>query len=104
MPGATEVLFALGLGENVVGVTHECDWPPEAATRPRVTASELESEDLSSAEIDDAVAEAAREGKPLYAVNEEVWEEIQADVVVAQELCEVCAVSAGQVRRSVVRS
>ena len=98
MPGATEVLFALGLGESVVGVTHECDWPPEAATRSRVTASELESEDLSSAEIDDAVAEAAREGKSLYAVDEEVWEETQADVVVAQELCEVCAVSAGQVR------
>ena len=98
MPGATEVLFALGLGESVVGVTHECDWPPEAATRPRVTASELETEDLSSAEIDDAVAGAAREGKALYAVDEEVWEETQADVVVAQELCEVCAVSAGQVR------
>jgi iron complex transport system substrate-binding protein len=99
VPGATEVLFALGLGESVVGVTHECDWPHEAESRPRVTASHLQSGDLSSAEIDAAVAEAAREGKALYAVDEEVWEDIQADVVVAQELCEVCAVSAGEVRR-----
>ena len=99
VPGATEVLFALGLGESVVGVTHECDWPHEAESRPRVTASHLQSGDLSSAEIDAAVAEAAREGKALYAVDEAVWEEIQADVVVAQELCDVCAVSAGEVRR-----
>src|SRR4051812_20439024 len=99
VPGATEVLFALGLGESVVGVTHECDWPHEAESRPRVTASHLQSGDLSSAEIDEAVAEAAREGKALYAVDEAVWEEIQADVVVAQELCDVCAVSAGEVRR-----
>lgn len=99
VPGATEVLFALGLGESVVGVTHECDWPHEAESRPRVTASRLQSGDLSSAEIDVAVAEAAREGKALYAVDEAVWEEIEADVVVAQELCDVCAVSAGEVRR-----
>ena len=99
VPGATEVLFALGLGEGVVGVTHECDWPHEAESRPRVAASHLHSGDLSSAEIDVAVAEAAREGKALYAVDEAVWEEIDADVVVAQELCDVCAVSAGEVRR-----
>jgi len=99
VPAATEVLFALGVGESVVGVTHECDWPPEAEARPRVTASHLQTGDLSSAEIDDAVAEAAREGKALYAIDEAVWEEIRPDVVVAQELCDVCAVSAGEVRR-----
>jgi iron complex transport system substrate-binding protein len=99
VPAATEVLFALGLGESVVGVTHECDWPPEAEDRPRVTASELQSGDLSSAEIDNAVAEAAREGKALYAIDEDVWGEIRPEVVVAQELCDVCAVSAGEVRR-----
>jgi iron complex transport system substrate-binding protein len=99
VPGATEVLFALGLGESVVGVTHECDWPPEAASRPQVTASLLQSGDLSSAEIDAAVAEAAREGKALYAVDEEAWEEVRPEAVVAQETCDVCAVTAGQVRR-----
>jgi iron complex transport system substrate-binding protein len=99
VPAATEVLFALGLGESVVGVTHECDWPPGAEARPHVTASELQSGDLSSAEIDNAVAEAAREGKALYAIDEDVWEKIRPEVVVAQELCDVCAVSAGEVRR-----
>jgi iron complex transport system substrate-binding protein len=92
-------MFALGLGDQVVGVTHECDWPPEASERPRVTASMLQSGDLSSAEIDSAVAAAAREGKALYAVDEEVWNEIRPDVVVAQELCDVCAVGASEVRR-----
>jgi len=89
VPGATEVLFELGLGQSVVGVTHECDWPQEAESRPRVTASHLQSGDLSSSEIDAAVAEAAREGKALYAVDEAVWEEIQADVVFTAHLASV---------------
>jgi iron complex transport system substrate-binding protein len=93
VPAATEILFALGLGDQVVGVTHECDWPPEAAERPAVTASLVESGELASAEIDRTVTEAAGNGKPLYAVDEETWGRIDADVVVVQELCEVCAVS-----------
>jgi len=97
VPAATEVLFALGLGDQVVGVTHECDWPPEAAAKPVVTASLIQTGDLASAEIDQAVAETARDGKPLYAIDEEQWAEIEADVVVMQELCEVCAVSTDQV-------
>jgi iron complex transport system substrate-binding protein len=93
VPAATEVLFGLGLGDQVVGVTHECDWPPEAAERPAVTAALVETGELASAEIDRAVAEAAGNGRPLYAVDEEVWARIEADVVVVQELCEVCAVT-----------
>jgi iron complex transport system substrate-binding protein len=93
VPAATEILFALGLGKQVVGVTHECDWPPEATDLPSVTAALLDSSELTSAEIDRAVVEAAQDGKPLYAVDAEAWEEIAADVVIAQELCEVCAVS-----------
>jgi iron complex transport system substrate-binding protein len=96
VPAATEVLFALGLGDQVVGVTHECDWPPEARDRPQVTASLVETGELMSAEVDRAVAGAAAGGRPLYAVAAEVWDEIEADVVVAQELCEVCAVSTDQ--------
>jgi iron complex transport system substrate-binding protein len=99
VPAATEVLFALGLGDSVVGVTHECDWPPEAAARPSVTASLVQTGDLTSAEIDRTVAETAGEGKPLYAIDEETWAALEADVVVTQELCEVCAVSPGQVRQ-----
>jgi iron complex transport system substrate-binding protein len=93
VPAATEILFALGLGDEVVGVTHECDWPPEAAERQVVTASLVETGELASAEIDRAVAEAAQDGRTLYAVDEQTWAEIDADIVVVQELCEVCAVS-----------
>jgi iron complex transport system substrate-binding protein len=93
VPAATEILFAVGLGDQIVGVTHECDWPPAALDRPTVTASLLETGELTSAEIDGAVADAAREGKPIYAIDAAVWAEIEPDVVVAQELCEVCAVS-----------
>jgi iron complex transport system substrate-binding protein len=97
VPAATEVLFGLGLGDQVVGVTHECDWPPEAAARPVVTASLVQTGDLTSAEVDRIVAEIARDGKPLYAIEEERWLKVQADVVVMQELCDVCAVSTDQV-------
>ena len=101
VPAATEILFSLGLDEQVVGVTHECDWPAEAASRPRVTASLVETGDLTSAEIDSVVAEAAREDRPLYAIDADVWAEIEADVVVAQEVCDVCAVSGDQVQEVV---
>jgi iron complex transport system substrate-binding protein len=97
VPAATEALFAIGLGDQVVGVTHECDWPPEAASRPVVTASLIQTGDLSSAEVDRAVAEVARDGRPLYAIDEERWAEVDADIVVMQELCDVCAVSTDQV-------
>ena len=97
VPAATEVLFALGLGDDVVGVTHECDWPPEAAAKPVVTASLVQTGDLTSAEIDRLVAATAWDGGPLYAIDEDRWGEVEADVVVMQELCKVCAVSTDQV-------
>lgn len=101
VPAATEVLFALGLGDRVVGVTHECDWPVEASERPVVTASLVQTGDLASGEIDRVVAATARDGHPLYAIEEEPWAEIEADVVVMQELCDVCAVSTDQVNGAV---
>jgi iron complex transport system substrate-binding protein len=101
VPAATEVLFALGLGDEVVGVTHECDWPPEAASKPVVTASLVQTGDLASGEIDRLVADTARNGRPLYAIDEDQWEQIEADVVVMQELCDVCAVSTDQVEGAI---
>ena len=101
VPAATEVLFALGLGDLVVGVTHECDWPPEASEKPIVTASLVQTGDLASGEIDAVVAATARDGMPLYAIEEEQWAAIDADVVVTQELCAVCAVSTDQVEGAV---
>jgi iron complex transport system substrate-binding protein len=97
VPAATEIVFSLGLGEQVVGVTHECDWPPEAVGRPSVTASLIDTEQLTSLEIDRAVSAAAGNGRPLYAIDEERWRELDADVVLVQELCDVCAVSRDEV-------
>jgi len=97
LPSATEALFALGLGDQVVAVTHECDYPPEAASLPVVTRSTLDLQPRTSAEIDDAVALAAREGRSLYEVDTDAILRLDPDLVVAQDICDVCAIPADQV-------
>ena len=92
VPSATEMLFALGLGESVVGVTHECDYPPAAATLPHLTATVL-PEGLAAGEIDAAVKEVVGEGRALYTLDEERLAELAPDLIVTQAVCEVCAVS-----------
>jgi iron complex transport system substrate-binding protein len=97
LPSATETLFALGLGDQLVAVTHECDYPPEAAALPVVTRSTLDLAGKSSQEIEDAVALAARDGASLYEVDAAAIRELRPDLVVAQDVCHVCAVPASQV-------
>jgi iron complex transport system substrate-binding protein len=97
LPSATETLFALGLGDQLVAVTHECDYPPEAAALPRVTRSTFDFAGSSSAEIEDAVALAARDGASLYEVDIAAIRDLRPDLVVAQDVCRVCAVPASQV-------
>jgi len=92
VPSATEMLFALGLGESVVGVTHECDYPPAAAELPHLTATVLPA-GLSAGEIDAAVKEVVGEGGALYSLDEERLAELAPDLIVTQAVCEVCAVS-----------
>lgn len=92
IPSATEMLFALGLGESVVGVTHECDYPPAAAALPHLTATVLPP-GLSAGEIDAAVKEVVGEGRALYSLDEERLAELEPDLIVTQAVCEVCAVS-----------
>lgn len=92
VPSATEMLFALGLGKSVVGVTHECDWPPAASELPQLTATVLPP-DLSAGEIDAAVKEVVGEGHALYTLDEEKLAELAPDLIVTQAVCEVCAVS-----------
>jgi iron complex transport system substrate-binding protein len=97
LPSATEALFALGLGDHVVAVTHECDYPPEAASLPIVTRSTLQLSHKESGEIDAAVSLAAMEGRSLYSVDTDAILALEPDLVVAQDICDVCAIPADQV-------
>jgi iron complex transport system substrate-binding protein len=97
VPHATELLYALGLGDSVVGVTHECDYPPQTAAVPRITRDVLPS-GLSAAEIDAAVRELTEKGEAIYLLDEEKLAELEPDLIVTQELCPVCAVSYDEVR------
>jgi iron complex transport system substrate-binding protein len=92
VPSATESLFALGLGDEVVAVTHECDWPARARELPRLTRSVIAS-DLPPAEIDRAVRELTARGKAIYQLDEEALERLEPDLIVTQAVCAVCAVS-----------
>ena len=92
VPSATEMLFALGLGGDVVAVTHECDYPPAARELPHLTATVL-PEGLDAGEIDAAVKSIVGEGRALYSLDEERLAELAPDLIVTQAVCDVCAVS-----------
>ncbi|HEY8582135.1 MAG TPA: cobalamin-binding protein [Capillimicrobium sp.] len=97
VPHATELLFAMGVGDQVVGVTHECDHPTEALELPHVTADRLPP-GLSAAEIDAAVRERTERGEAIYELDTELLAELEPDLIVTQALCPVCAVSYDDVR------
>jgi iron complex transport system substrate-binding protein len=97
VPHATELLFALGLGDDVVGVTHECDYPPAARDIQPVTYDVL-APGLSAAEIDAAVRERTADGDSIYELDDELLRELEPDLIVTQALCHVCAVSHDEVQ------
>ena len=88
-PTATEILFALGLGRQIVGVSHECTYPPAALKLPIVVRATIDSDTLSSGEIDAAVREAAAGGKRLYAIDRDLVRKLKPDLVFTQDLCDV---------------
>lgn len=96
VPHATELLFALGLGEQVVGVTHECDHPGAAGGLPHVTRDVLPA-GLSAAEIDREVSQRTQRGEVIYALDDEALRALEPDLIVTQELCPVCAVGYDEV-------
>jgi iron complex transport system substrate-binding protein len=97
VPSATETLFALGLEDEVIAVTHECDWPPEVAGKARITRDVLDP-GLSAREIDDAVRERTQRGQSIYELDADLLVELEPDLIVTQALCSVCAVSYDDVR------
>src|SRR5207245_858139 len=86
-----------GLAGSLVGISEECDWPAEVRGLPVVTASRVDTTRLSSLEIDRAVRAAVGDGRPLYAIDRELLEALQPDLILTQNLCAVCAVSADNV-------
>jgi iron complex transport system substrate-binding protein len=101
LPSATEIVFALGLGDALVGVTHECDYPPAARSRPVVTHSLLDHTGATSEDIDHAVTQQLQDRLSLYELDRELLAQIMPDLILTQALCEVCAVAYGDVERAV---
>jgi iron complex transport system substrate-binding protein len=97
LPSATEMACALGLGDRLMGITHECDYPPEVNGKRIVVRSFLPTETMTQAEIDAAVSERLRQGLSLYQVDEAAVREIAPDMILTQDLCQVCAPSGNEV-------
>jgi iron complex transport system substrate-binding protein len=97
LPSATEIAFALGLGEQVVAVSHECDYPLEASKRPILTKSAIHQQTHASHEVDEEVS---RRGGDIYAIDEKLLESLKPDLILTQELCSVCAVSYRRVKEA----
>ncbi|MFK0258457.1 cobalamin-binding protein [Streptomyces sp. NPDC090445] len=102
LPAATDIVADLGLVADLVGRTHECDWPPAAvASVPVVTRAEFDADNLSSREVSEAVGGAAHSGSSLYTLDTEALAALAPDVLLTQDLCDVCAVSYEGVSRAV---
>ena len=99
LPAATEIAAALGLMEQVIGVSHECDFPEEAKARPRVTHCPVHNAGLASGEVDQWVRRTLRDNGTIYTIDEPLLRELRPDVILTQKLCDVCAVGYGTVAR-----
>jgi iron complex transport system substrate-binding protein len=97
LPSATEIAFALGLGDEVVAVTHECDYPPQAKSKSIVVKSIIDSHQSSSGEIDKVISERLRARKAIYTIDLPRFKEVNPDLILTQELCNVCALDYSEV-------
>jgi iron complex transport system substrate-binding protein len=100
LPSATEIVCALGLEDDLVGITHECDYPPSVTAKPVVVSSAVPMEKMTEAEIDKAVSERVRAGLSVYQVDEVLLRQLAPDLILAQDLCAVCAPSGNEVSRA----
>ncbi len=88
LPSGTEIVYALGLGDQLYGVSHECDFPPEARSKPWIVRSIFQDREYSSSEVHRIIEERLRESKGIYDIDEGILSEIQPDLMLSQELCE----------------
>ena len=93
LPSATEMIFAMGLGGRLAAVSHECDYPAAARRKPKVVFDRFPTKGVPGAEIDRRVARALRNKESLYAIDPDVLRAARPDVIVTQELCDVCAIT-----------
>ena len=103
LPSATEIVYALGLGDQLVGVSHTCDYPADARTKPVVSQSVRAISHLSSDEIDAIIQQARANNNPVHWINGDLLRELQPDLVLTQEICEVCAIGSGSVFETAAR-
>lgn len=100
LPSGTEIVYGLGLGHDLHGVTYECDYPPGAESRPVVIKTRLRP-DLTSLEIDQAVMDSFETGRSLYEIDTDVLNRAAPDLILTQELCDVCAISHADVQKAI---
>lgn len=103
LPGATEIVFKLGLDDQIVGVTHECDYPPNAQYKPIIVKSSIDPKTMTSPEIDRKVAELLQAGKGLYSIDEAAFTAAAPDIVLTQGLCDVCALDFTEVEKAAAK-
>lgn len=103
LPGATEIIAALGLADDLVGISHECDYPPAMQQKPVMVTPAIDAERSDSAEIDRQVRATLAAGDRLYALDERRFAQANPDLVITQDLCQVCAVTPGQIEQAITR-
>ena len=101
LPSATELLYEFGVQDNLYGVTHECKYPPDAASKPQVIDSVINSDELTSKEIDTMTCQLLNDRKDIFILNEKNLKEANPDLIISQETCEVCAAYTNQVNKAI---
>jgi len=101
LPSATEILYELGIGDQVLAVTHECNYPTDAKSKPKVIHASFDPEKMSSKEIDNKVIELMHSGKDIYILDEQVLKKANPELIVAQGICEVCSPYTREINRAV---
>ena len=103
LPSATEIVYALGLGEQLVGVSHTCDFPADARAKPVVSRSVRSISDLGSQEIDAIIRQARENNNPVHWIDGDLLKDLRPDLIITQEICEVCAIDQGSVYATAAR-
>ncbi|HWY33094.1 MAG TPA: cobalamin-binding protein, partial [Nitrosopumilaceae archaeon] len=101
LPSATEILYELGAGDQIVGVTHECNYPKQAKTKPRVIHSSFDPDTMTSQEIDNKVVDLMHSGKDIYILDEDILKKANPNLIISQGICEVCSPYTKEVNRAV---